>query len=228
MNLCSEREFKTLIKKRFVGFREQIIYKNLVFSQENQEIFPLFVKIEGDIITSVWFTNLLSLYYYPIYHKNIFDDEIRKRGEDFEKREVPNKFKSLGFNVCPPIKDKKKATLEIDGLVWKKDILYVIECKIWDIKPYFEHRRIHLHRERDLKGIVDGKSYTTKNNRLVEKDVPSLAEKVSFIKENLDNFCPDYSQIKEVKGLIITKSYPPIKEYKDVKIKAYEEIESLS
>lgn len=227
MNLCSEGEFKTLIKKIFVGFREQIIYKNLVFSQENQDIFPLFVKIEGDIITSVWFTNLLSLYYYPIYHKNIFDEEIRKRGDDFEKQEVPNQFKSFGFNVHPQIKDKKKATLEIDGLAWKGDILYVIECKIWDIKPYFEHRKIHLHRERDLKGIVDGKSYTTKDNLLIEKDVPSLTEKISFIKENLKNFCPDYSQIKEVEGLIITKSYPPIKEYKGIKIKAFDEIVTL-
>jgi len=228
MNMCSEEEFKTVLKKIFIGFREQIIYKNLVFSQENQEIFPLFVEIDKNIFTSINFTTVLSLYYYPIYHKSLFDAEIRKRGDYFEKQQVPTKFDSLGFKIHPPITDKKKATLEIDCLAWRNDILYVVECKIWDIKPYFEHGRIHLHRERDLKGIVDGKSYTTRNDQLIEKEVPSLLEKIEFIKENLARFCSDHLQIKKIIGLIITKSYPPIKEYKEVKIKAYEEIESLS
>jgi len=223
MSMCSKGEFTKIIKKTFLGSREQIIFRNIVFSPENQEIFPIFVRLDNNIFTSPNFIRLLAIYYYPIYYKSLFDAEISKRGNDFEKVEIPEKFKSMGFKVRPSILDKKKSTLEIDGLAWKGDVLHVIESKVWDIKSFFEHKKIHLYRERDLKGIVDGKSYTEGK----PKDIPSLTEKVDYIKQNLAKYCPDFLNIKEVKGLIVTKSYPPIKEYKNIKILASEELNKL-
>ena len=228
MSLRSKNNFMKSIKGVFRGYREQIIFKKLVFSKDNQEVFPLFVQIGDNILTSPYFMRLLSVYYYPIYHEKLFNNEIRKRGDEFEKEEVPSKFESEGFKIHPPFTDKKKATLEIDGLAWKDDVLFVIECKVWDIKSYFEHRRIHLYRERDLKGIVDGKAYSNKNGDIIETDKTSLPKKVEFVKENLEKFCPDHKQIKKIQGIIIIKSQPPIKSYKDIKIIASDEIESLS
>jgi hypothetical protein len=227
MNLSSEKDFKAIIKKVFAGHREGIILRNLLFSKENQSIFPFFAKIDNNILTSTKFITLMSLYYFPIYYKSEFDSEIAKRGNDFEKKEVPDKLNELGFSTHSPITDKKKSTLEIDCLAWKDGILYVIECKIWDIKKLFEHRNIHQYRIRDLQGVVDGKSYSMKNGVQVEKDKPSLSDKIVFIKENLQKYCPDYKLIKEIKGLIITKSYPPMKEYKGIRMIAYDELPSL-
>jgi len=228
MSMRSKNNFMKTIKKIFRGYREQVIFKKLVFSESNQGIFPLFVQIGDNILTSPYFMRLLSVYYYPIYYKTLFDNEIRKRGNIFENREVPKKFESNGFTTCPPFKDKKNATLEIDGLAWKGDTLFVIECKVWDIKSYFEHKRIHLYRERDLGGIVDGKEYSNKNGSIVSKDKPSLPKKVNFVKENLEKFCPDHKQIKKIQGIIVIKSQPPIGSYKGIKIMSSEEIESLS
>lgn len=228
INMCSDEEFKNIIKKTFSGFRVQSIYKNIVFSEENQEVFPIFVKLDGDMFTSPLFTTLLSLYYYPVFYKDFFATETAKRGKEFEDKEIPDKFKSLSYKVHPPFQDKKNATLEIDGLAWKDERLYVIESKIWDAKPYFEHKKIHLHRERDLKGIVDGKKYTTKDGKLIEEDIPSLTEKIEFVKNNLAKLCPEHANIKQITGVIIMKSRHYLKEYNGVKIIAYDEIESLT
>lgn len=228
MSMRSKNGFMKTIKEIFRGYREQLIFKKLVFSEGNQGVFPLFVQIGDNILTSPYFMSLLSVYYYPIYHKTLFDNEIRKRGDFFEKEEVPKKFESEGFTTRPSFKDRKNATLEIDGLAWKSDTLFVIECKVWDIKSYFEHKRIHLYRERDLKGIIDGKEYSSKKGDIVSKDKPSLPKKVDFVKENLEKLCPDHKQIKKIQGIIIIKSQPPIDSYKDIKIIASDEIEHLS
>ncbi len=228
MNMSSRSNFMKIIKKVFRGHREQVIFKKLVFNQNNQRIFPIFIELGDNVFTSPYFIRLLCVYYYPIFYKTFFDNEIRKQGDVFEQEEVPSKFKSNGFKVHLSFKDKKNATLEIDGLAWKDDKLFVIECKVWDIKSYFEHRKIHLYRKRDLEGIVDGKAYTTKNGNIITKDKPSIQTKVDFVKNNLEKFCPDYKQIKEIQGIIIIKSQPPIKSYKNIKIIASDEIEGLS
>lgn len=224
MSVRSKNNFMKTIKEIFRGQREQILFKKLVFSEGNQDVFPLFVQIGDNILTSPYFMRLLSVYYYPTYYKTLFDNEIRKRGEIFENEEVPKKFESKGFATRPPFKDKKSATLEIDGLAWKDDTLFVIECKVWDIKSYFEHKKIHLYRERDLKGIVDGKIYSNKKGNIVSKDKPSLQKKVDFVKENLKKLCPDYKQIKKIQGIIVIKTHPPIDSYKNVKIISFGEI----
>ena len=70
---------------------------------------------------------------------------------------------------------------------------------------------------------MDGKKYTNNN----PKPIPSLIKKIDFVKNNIESLCPDYKNIKEIRGLIITKSYPPIDSYRDVKMIGFNEIDSL-
>lgn len=99
-----------------------------------------------------------------------------------------------------------------------------MEVKAWDIKPFFESRRIHIYRERDLKGVVDGLKYTCGE----PKQIPSLLEKITYVKNNLKEICKKCSfnvaKIEEIKGIVVTKSFPPIKVYNGVKFISYEEI----
>ena len=195
-----------------------------MFSYENQSIFPLFVRLDNHLLISICFSRLIGLLYYRFYYEELFLKETQKQADLFEKVEVPRKLEKNGFKVKRNIKDKKNATLEIDTLAWKDDTINVIETKIWDIKPMFEHKFTHENRERDLKGVVDGKKYTIKDGELTFKEVPSLISKIEFVKNNIKNLCADHKKIKEVKGLIITRSYPPITNYKDIKIKAFKEL----
>jgi len=218
-------KFKQFLKYKFKKLNQDALYHDLVFSLTNQNIFPFFLEIDGFIYISVFFFNIIRLFYYPFYYEKLFEKENEKLSRLFEHNLVPNSLVNSGFKVKTDI--KKKNSFQIDAISWKHNILYVIEVKIWDVKPYFEHKRIHSYRKRDLEGVVDGKKYTFGKGILEAKDIPSLKRKIQFVENNIQKLCPDYKAIDQVKGLIITKSCPPIITYKDVRIISYREIKNL-
>lgn len=233
---CTDKEeFKKFLNSEFNDLDQTRLYNNLVYSETNQDVFPLFVELDNQVFISRFFTNLIGLFYYSFYYNDLFKKETESLSQIFEKIDVPNKFHENSFNVR--VNMKKKKTFEIDTIAWDNNTLYVVESKIWDVRPYFEHRRIHGYRERDLKGIVDGFKYTGEN----AKPIPNLTDKVDYVKENIaqilsdheeDNNFPDYPEvdcknIKEFVGIVVTKSYPPIKEYKNIKMIGFREIDDL-
>lgn len=229
LRYISKTEFIKYIAEKIKDFSPEEIYNNLVFNENNQGIFPFMVEINEKIYISPNFIDLMKLYYIPIYYQDtLFKAETERRSDLFEKVEIPNKLKENGFKVKSDIKDRdKKNELQIDSIARKGNKVYVIETKLWDIGLLFMRKKTHLQRERDLKGIVDGFEYTTKSGILVKKKKPSLHMKIDYVKENLKNWSPDCEKITTVEGLIITRSYPPITEYKGVKIVSLEEINIL-
>lgn len=247
LTITSIEDFKLFLASEFEKVDQERLYLDLVFSYNNQSIFPLFIELEDIefvvnkqslkfdkcIFISISLINFITIFYYSFYYKDLFNKETQRLSDNFEKIKVPSCFYNSGFNVRRNI----KKSLEIDTIAWNNDILFVVETKIWDVKSFFEHRRVHGQRERDLKGIVDGIKYTNQK----QKNIPSLITKIDYIKQNINKILseyhsidefPDYetidhNKIKEIKGLIVTRSYPPIKSYKDVIMIGFNEIQNL-
>ena len=180
-------DFLRRLEKSFPGMRPKIPEKMFVFSEKNSQIFPLFVALENHVFISHRTSFIIYLLLHPILYKDRFDPETQRRSREFEKREVAEKFRRTGFNYFPDLQDKKKKpTLQIDGIATRGDTMYVIECKGWGIKPLYDLRERQQYLERDLKGIVDGREYTTKNGKLEIKKKVSLLDKVRFAKENME------------------------------------------
>jgi len=225
LNTIRLHDFKELTRRNLKGVSPLIAYENLVFSKKNQDIFPIFVKLDKNIFTPISTTKIIALFLYPLLYRDEYIEVHNKKSHEFEKEEVKELFEKEGGKVYPNFKDKKKnPNFEIDHLVWKDQTLFVVEVKAWDIKPFFESRRIHIYRERDLKGVVDGLKYTCGE----PKQIPSLLEKITYVKNNLKEICKKCSfnvaKIEEIKGIVVTKSFPPIKVYNGVKFISYEEI----
>lgn len=94
--------------------------------------------------------------------------------------------------------------------------------------PYFQHRtfntaRFNSIRERDLKGIVDGVKYTNEKPR----SIPCLISKIEFIKKNLARWNLDKIKDLNIKEMVITRSYPPLKEYKTINFISIEQIKKI-
>lgn len=195
-----------------LNFDKKEIYDNLVFSEKNSKIFPFFLKFNGYIINSYWASYLISMFTYVILEEELFQKIHNKKSIDFEKKDCKKEFENIGYTCWIDIKDKKKSTLQIDLIAHKEKKLFVCEIKMWDIKKYYEQKIIHEHRERDLKGIIDGVKYTKGKT----KSIPSLISKIEFINNNLERWNLDKIEDLKVDGLVITKSYPPIKEYKKI------------
>lgn len=224
----SKTEFVRFIAEKLKDFSQEEIYSSFVFSEDNQSIFPFLVEIEGNIFISPKFMYLMRLYYTSVYYDKLFKMETDNRSLQFEQVEIPNKLKDNGFKVQNNKKDRnKKNKLEIDSIARKENKIYVIETKMWDIGMRFIRRKTHLQRERDLKGIINGFKYTMKDGIIVIKKKPSFLMKIDYVKQNLKTLYPDHERINSVEGLIITRSYPPITEYKGVKIVSFEEISNL-
>jgi len=199
----------------------------MVMTPDNKTIFPFFINIDNHLLISHNFIRLMGLFYYPFYYNDLFNKAIEKHSEYFEKELVPEKLEELGFKVIKDYKDKKNASLQIDQIAWKGEKLFVIETKVWDLKPYFEHRRIHEHRERDLKGIVDGKKYSKINGKERVKNIPSLLNKINYVKSHLPKICDEHKSIKDIEGIIITKSHPIIKQYKGIRFLSFSDLGTI-
>jgi hypothetical protein len=247
--VLSVENFKHFLNESFKEFDQEQLYNDLVFKYENQTVFPLFIEFENFtiktsthtikynscIISSMTLLKVIKLFYYPIYYEKLYHDETVRLSKHFENNIIPGEFYKMGFNVRVDV--KKKNTFQIDTIAWNSNVLYVIETKLWDISKYFEHRRAHNQRERDLKGIVDGYEYSYGR----EERIPSLTSKVNYVKANLTEISSKYAATqmfpdhdtswnnidKRIMGLIVTKSYPPLKEYNGIKMIGFGEIKDL-
>ena len=201
----------------------------MVFSKKNQNIFPLYLELDKIVYISLDFTFFMDLFYYSFYYNDLFNQETQRLSDIFEKKIVPETLRKNSFKVDTNITDKlKNPTLEIDSIALNNNLLYVVETKMWGIKKFYEHKKIHEFMKRDLEGIVDGKKYTTKNGELTIKDIPSLKLKIEYVKDNLKSLCPKHHEnITEIRGLIITKSHPPINLYENIAIISSNEIKNL-
>jgi len=81
--------------------------------------------------------------------------------------------------------DKKNATLEIDGLAINKNKCFVVECKGCRFPRLIDERETPEYIIRDMKGIVLGEEYTSKNGKLIKKEKPSMFKKIEFVKSNI-------------------------------------------
>jgi len=227
MTQTTVKEFKRIIRTKFKGIDKNVVYNSMVMTPDNKTVFPFFLNVDNHLLISHNFIRQIGLLYYPFYYQDLFRKAIQKHSDDFEKKIVPERLIELGFKVISNYQDKKNASLEIDQIAWKGEKLFVIETKVWDLKPFFEHRRIHNYRERDLKGVVDGKKYSTIDGQERIKDIPSLLDKINHVKTNLPEICEEHKSIKEFVGIVITKSHPTIKDYKEVRFLSFGNLKTL-
>ncbi|MCW4009147.1 MAG: NERD domain-containing protein [Candidatus Bathyarchaeota archaeon] len=216
----SSSEFIKRAKKYF-RMDAKKIRNSLIFSERNTKIFPFFVEINGRVYISHRATFLVFILLHAIVYKKIFDKETETKSRDFEKEEVKKIFQNMGWQYLTNITDKKKATLEIDGIAIYGRKMIVIECKGWKLKPFSEYKNQQDQITRDLKGIVDGLKYSKRK----PKPIPPLLEKIQFAKQNMSKWDLDPKKIDSVEGLIILRNYPPITEYKGIQISCIKDLE---
>ena len=224
---CTKTEFLAQAKDLFRNIKIKKLEEILIFSETNQDIFPLFVAFQKNGIECVLipheFAKLIYIQLHIIFAKKLFDKETEKYGKQLEK-DIKENFKKAGFRYEPNVKDKKKSTLEIDGIAIKGNHCFVIESKVKSITKLMEEKHIVSKVITDLQGIVDG--IETSQNKNKSKRIPSLLKKIEYVKK-----CVPSTYIKDtnnltITGVIVTTIYPWIQEYKGVKIITYEELSS--
>lgn len=227
---CNTAEFLIRAKKFFkrdIPFLRKI----LLFDDENSNIFPLFVRVKNKqfdyVLISHRFTALIYTFLHAVITKDLFDSETEKRSKKFEER-IQIEFEKKGYDYQKNIKDReRKSSLEIDGVASKNGKCYVIESKARRLPTLVEEKQRRFQSIRDLKGIVDGIKYSTKNGKLEKKMIPSLLNKIEFVKTNPEQCKINKSTIQNYQGLIITIDYPWILEYKGVKIISINQIKEI-
>jgi hypothetical protein len=206
--------------KRYLGLPKKRIKELLLFSEENTSTFPLFIEINGRIYISHITTFFLFILLHAIVYRDFFDQETMKRSKEFEKKEVKESFEKIGWTYLTSKKDKKKATIEIDGIAISQNRIVVVECKGWKLKPFYEYQMQQDYLIRDIKGIIDGKKYTNKT----PKRIPSLIEKVSHVWANPQLWGIDKAQGASIEGIVILRHSPPISEYNGIRVLGIKEI----
>ena len=116
--------------------------------------------------------------------------------------------------------DKKQSTIEIDGIATFERKMLIIECKGWKLYPFYEYKNRQSYLERDIKGIVDGEKFTNEK----ATNIPSLAEKIEFVKNNMGIWELTPDSFDEVSGAIVMRSFPPLSEYKGTRILSIKDI----
>lgn len=213
--------------KRVFGDKASQVESILLFSESNTETFPLFVLFGDKVFISHRTAYLVSLLLHPILLKDYYHEETVRRSKELETTRAKEAFEKAGYNWTPNVMDRKKATLQIDGLAGRNETLFVVEVKGWGLTRFYDHRNKHEYLLRDLKGIVDGKKYRMKDDRLLEEDIPSLLEKIDYAKNNMDKHGFDPNVFKVVNGLIVIEDFPPINEYKGVRIIGLQDVTKL-
>ena len=141
LTITSIEDFKLFLASEFEKLDQERLYLDLVFSSNNQSIFPLFIELEdiefnGNkqslkydnwIFISMSLINLITIFYYSFYYKDLFNKETQRLSDNFEKIKVPSCFYNNGFNVRRNIK-RNKNSLEIDTIAWNNHILFVVEA----------------------------------------------------------------------------------------------------
>jgi hypothetical protein len=205
---------------KHLSITERQAKEYLMFYDFNSGIFPLFVMVNGRVYISHRTSFLLYVLLNAILYKNLFDKETEKRSRDFEKDQVRAEFEQIGWKYFPDITDKKQASIQIDGVAFLEKRLLVVECKGWQLYPFYEYQSKQSYFERDIKGIVDGQKFTGGQ----PTTIPSLLEKVEFVKSNLAKLGFDPTLVNSVQGLIVMRSFPPITEYKGVMVLSIKDI----
>jgi hypothetical protein len=204
------------------------IEKLFVFCEENQSTFPLFVELDDRVFIPHATAYLVSRLLYPVVHKELFDAETEKRSKELEMVRVVEAFSEAGYEYSSNLTDKKQPSMQIDGIATRNRNLWVVEIKGWRTRRYFEHRKIQEWLARDLMGIIDGWKYSTIGGTQRREQKVSLLEKLEFVKKNMNIWEFKQEDYDTVKGVIIIRDYPPMTEYKGVKITSVNEVGSLS
>ena len=223
LSFTTIEEFIFRAKKHF-GMKDDHIKRSLVFSENNTSNFPMFVTIDDTVCISHRTAFLIYILLHAIVYKELFDGETEKRSKEFEKNEVKKKFESIGWTYFPNLTDKKQPSIEIDGIATFEREMLVVECKGWrSIRPFYEYDKIQEYLIRDVKGIVNGQKFT----KGVPKKIPSLIEKVSFVKGNMFVWGFNPKDYDKVNGIIVMRGFPPIREYRGIQIISINEIKEL-
>jgi hypothetical protein len=199
----------------------------LLFSETNAKTFPLFVLLDDQVFISHRTAFLIYLLLHPILLKQFFDEETVRRSKELEMTRAKDEFQKAGYKWVPSVKDKKKATLEIDALAGRNKVLFVVEVKGWGLTTFFEHRNKHEQLIRDLKGVVDGVDYEMKGDKLVTRKIPSLLRKIVYAKTSMGKHGFDPKVFTSVRGIIVIEDFPPISEYKGVRIIGLQDVPRL-
>lgn len=201
--------------------------KAFVFSEENQNTFPLFVELNDQVIVPYATAFLVSRLLYPILHKELFKRETEKRSRQLEMVRTVEAFGKAGYQYYRNLTDKKQPSMEIDGIATRNREMWIVEVKGWGIGTYFEHRKGQDWLVRDLKGIVDGLKYSTIDGIRRRQRKVGLLEKVEFAKASMSIWGFNQDDYDAVNGVIIIRDYSPISEYKGIKIRSVNQVDSL-
>ncbi len=195
-----------------------------VFSEKNQDTFPLFVEMADRVLIPHQTAFVIFLLLHPILHKELFDAETQRRSKELELIKARAAFEDAGFVYYTNLTDKIHASIEIDGIAVRKREMLVVEVKGWGIGTYFEHKERQEWLIRDLKGIVDGWKYSKIAGEEREQRKVSLLEKIEFVRRNMRIWGFDPTTYESVEGIIVIKDYPPISLYKGIKILSVEDV----
>jgi hypothetical protein len=229
----SPTEVFILRAQTFFKISREKVNKILLFDEDNSSIFPLFVRFKSQTLGDVVIiSHRFSYFIYTILHailrRDLFGAETEKRSKTFEKERVKNEFERLDYTYLTNVVDKRKSTLEIDGIALKNDRCYVVECKGWRLPHLVDELDKKNQTIRDLIGIIKGEKYSiSRNGRMTMKKVRSLLDKMQFVNDNLSLRDLKRSQIKTVDGLIVLIDYSPIPEYEGIKIISVDQISGL-
>ena len=169
----------------------------------------------------------MYIFLHAILFDDIFNEDAKKRGKEFEPK-TQKYFENLGYSYYPNIKhiENHQEILEIDGVAVKGDIAFIIECKNSRLLPEFESYKAKQIMVDDLKGIVDGVKRKGNRGKITLKQVPSLPEKIEYVKSNLKKLGLEQVSINKIFGLIITGNVPLLSNYKGIEIRKLDSISS--
>jgi len=200
----------------------------LLFSEDNTATFPLFVLLEDHVLISHRTAYLIYLLLHPIILKDHFDTETLRISKELEANRTKEAFERAGFKYVSDVRDRPKTpTLQIDGLAGKTGVLYVVEVKGWGLTPFYEHKKRHEYLTRDLKGVIDGVEYTTRNGKLTCRTKPSLLEKIEYARGKMQEHGFDPTIHRSVKGVVVIEDFPPMDQYKGIRIVGLRDVPSL-
>lgn len=223
LSVTSADEFVIRATKHF-SMNASDVKRFLLFSEKEHSNFPMFVSIDNTVCISHRTAFLIYILLHAIVYKELFDRETEKRSREFEKNEVKKEFESIGWTYQANLRDKKQPTIEIDGIATFRKEMLVIECKGWrSIRPFREYANIQKYIIRDIKGIVDGKKFTGE----VPEKIPSLNEKLCFVKNNMSIWGFNPLGYDKITGIIVVRGFPPIEEYKEIRILSINDIKMI-